>query len=165
MIKLGLAAIAGLAAARAAQSGRRSTRFNVGETLILDSPHTRGIPGLEKTPVNYRGKRGFDQAVVVSNGMQMTVPLAWLSRAAQTGGQRARSAASDRRSHQRELRNTVTRWMYRNAGSFADPRTGEVNMTRLAEEAADVAGEDHWLDDPDHWIWEVAADVAGPTLR
>ena len=36
---------------------------------------------------------------------------------------------------------------------------GEVNCTRLAENAAWHFDCDHWLDDPDHWVWELAADI------
>tara|TARA_R110000824_G_scaffold76756_1_gene194428 strand:+ start:1581 stop:1790 length:210 start_codon:yes stop_codon:yes gene_type:complete len=58
-----------------------SRPFAQGDTLILDSPHTRGIPGLEFQEVNYRGPlRGTDKAVVVMGGMQMSVPVVWLSR-------------------------------------------------------------------------------------
>ena len=62
--------------------GRRSEdRFRVGEILILDSPHTRGIPELENQEVNFRGYLGATDAVVVApEGGQMSVPKAWLSR-------------------------------------------------------------------------------------
>lgn len=54
--------------------------FCPGDTLVLDSPHTRGIPGLELQEVSYRGPlRGTDRAVVVLDGMQVSVPLEWLS--------------------------------------------------------------------------------------
>jgi len=36
---------------------------------------------------------------------------------------------------------------------------GEVNCTRLAENAAWHFDCDHWLDDPGHWVWDVAVDV------
>jgi len=49
-------------------------RFDVDEIVTLLSPHA-GVP----ESVQYRGRLG-DQAVVVLNGWQMTVPLAWLSR-------------------------------------------------------------------------------------
>lgn len=56
----------------------------------------------------------------------------------------------------------VLRWMQANADDYRDRITGEVNLTALAEAAAN-----HWcqdyeggpLDDPDHWVWELAAKV------
>lgn len=41
-----------------------------------------------------------------------------------------------------------------------DPRTGEPDCTGLAEDCALEFDHDEWLDDPDHWIWEVAVEVA-----
>ena len=46
---------------------------------------------------------------------------------------------------------------------YVDPKTGEVNMTELAEAAAsefdkkDLGG---WLDDETHWVWDLAQNVA-----
>ena len=37
---------------------------------------------------------------------------------------------------------------------------GEVNCTKLAEEAALVFDRLDWLDDETHWVWELAVDVA-----
>jgi hypothetical protein len=37
---------------------------------------------------------------------------------------------------------------------------GEINLTRLAEIAADQFGHNEWLDDPLHPIWDIAYDVA-----
>jgi len=37
---------------------------------------------------------------------------------------------------------------------------GEVNLTRLAENAAWEFGFDQWLDDPDHWVWDIALEEA-----
>lgn len=31
-----------------------------------------------------------------------------------------------------------------------------LNMTELAEDTAIVFNHDEWLDDPDHWIWDLA---------
>lgn len=36
---------------------------------------------------------------------------------------------------------------------------GSVNYTRLAENAAWHFNRDQWLDDMDHWIWDLAVDV------
>jgi hypothetical protein len=44
-----------------------------------------------------------------------------------------------------------------------DSRTGEINCTTLTEEAAhefNADDEGGCLDDSDHWIWELALDVA-----
>lgn len=48
--------------------------FNVGGILTLFNPDV-GIP----VKVQYRGKIG-DQACVILNGLQMTVPVIWLSK-------------------------------------------------------------------------------------
>ncbi len=48
------------------------------------------------------------------------------------------------------------------SGGFIDA-CGEVEVTQLAEacaEAFDVADEGGPLDDPDHWIWDAAANAA-----
>lgn len=60
-------------------------------------------------------------------------------------------------------REAAEKWMLENHVAHRDPRTLEVNLTSLAEECAeafDVADEGGLLDDPDHWIWEVAVEVA-----
>lgn len=41
-----------------------------------------------------------------------------------------------------------------------DPISGEVNMTRLAENTAWEMGHDEWLDDESHWIWDLAEEAA-----
>jgi len=57
----------------------------------------------------------------------------------------------------------VKAWMKKNVSRYVDPKTGEVNMTTLAEDAAgefdkkDLGG---WLDDETHWIWDAAQEVA-----
>jgi len=33
---------------------------------------------------------------------------------------------------------------------------GEWNYTKLSEETAHHLDRDEWLDDPDHWIWELS---------
>jgi len=59
--------------------GADEPRFNVGDTVIVDSPHTRGIPGAERARANFRGFHGDDKAVVVfDNGIQSVVDAAWL---------------------------------------------------------------------------------------
>lgn len=48
-----------------------------------------------------------------------------------------------------------------NLDAYRDRFTGEVDFTRLAESAANAWDQDHEggpLDDPDHWVWEVAAE-------
>jgi len=47
---------------------------DVGEIVIMHSPHAG-----EDSDVQYRGKIG-DEATVILNGYQMSVPLAWLRR-------------------------------------------------------------------------------------
>lgn len=57
----------------------------------------------------------------------------------------------------------VKAWMRKHVADYADPKTGEVNMTSLAEDAAgefdkkDLGG---WLDDETHWVWDAAQEVA-----
>lgn len=52
------------------------------------------------------------------------------------------------------LRRSIRRWMASHVGEVD-------SATELAERAAHEAegGEDGWLDDPDHWIWEIAGEV------
>lgn len=58
----------------------------------------------------------------------------------------------------------VLKWMRDNASDYADVHhTGEVDMTMLAEAAAehfDQKDEGGPLDDESHWIWELALQVA-----
>jgi len=35
---------------------------------------------------------------------------------------------------------------------------GDVNMTTLAEDCANTIGEDSWLDDETHIVWEIATE-------
>jgi len=59
--------------------GADEPRFSVGDTVIVDSPHTRGIPGAERARANFRGFHGEDKAVVVfDGGIQSVVDAAWL---------------------------------------------------------------------------------------
>jgi len=59
--------------------GADDPRFSVGDTVIVDSPHTRGIPGAERARANFRGFYGDDKAAVVfDNGIQSVVDAAWL---------------------------------------------------------------------------------------
>jgi hypothetical protein len=37
---------------------------------------------------------------------------------------------------------------------------GEANMTEIAEAAAHELDHDEWLDDPDHEVWEIVAEIA-----
>ncbi len=56
----------------------------------------------------------------------------------------------------------VLRWMRAELDQYRDRVTGEVNLTDLAEAAANHWGMDHEdgpLDDPDHWVWEAAVEV------
>ncbi len=39
-------------------------------------------------------------------------------------------------------------------------RCGNANLTQLAEETAYDLNKHEWLDDPDHQLWEIVADVA-----
>ena len=57
-------------------TGKKSKSFSVGEMLISESPHDPGYP----IEVMYRGKIGDFVAMVIHEGMQMTIPVAWLKR-------------------------------------------------------------------------------------
>lgn len=53
-------------------------------------------------------------------------------------------------------------------GALVDRKTGEANLTALAEAAADAFDCDHWLDDPEHFVWDAAlaaADAEGCGVR
>lgn len=52
------------------------------------------------------------------------------------------------------MKSRVRKWMRNEAQILGD----DLNMTKLAENAAHAFEKDEWLDDPDHWIWEMAAD-------
>lgn len=55
----------------------------------------------------------------------------------------------------------VRSFMILDRENHIDNQTGEVNLTSLAESAAIHFNQDHLggpLDDPDHWIWEIAAE-------
>ena len=54
----------------------------------------------------------------------------------------------------------VKQYMEIYAAHAADSITGEVNRTALAEWAAWDYDRDEWLDDSQHWIWRLAAEVA-----
>lgn len=57
------------------------------------------------------------------------------------------------------LKVVVRRWMSAHAEDYRDGATGELNPTGLAEGAAAelcLNDEGGPLDDPDHWIWELA---------
>lgn len=56
----------------------------------------------------------------------------------------------------------VRKWMDNNAASYTD-QINVVNMTELVVAAAQHFGQDDVggpIDEEDHWIWDVAADVA-----
>ena len=52
----------------------------------------------------------------------------------------------------------VLRWMKSVAEDYVDG-CGEIDCTSLAENAADEFHADFWLDDPNHWVWDLAVDV------
>jgi hypothetical protein len=54
----------------------------------------------------------------------------------------------------------VKRWMRSHVAEYVDPLTGEVNTTKLAEEAAYEANQSEWLDDSTHPIWDWAIEEA-----
>lgn len=53
-------------------------------------------------------------------------------------------------------------WMQANKSEYADPKTGEIQLTPLVEACADAFGVNDVggpLDDSDHWIWDLAVSV------
>ena len=54
----------------------------------------------------------------------------------------------------------VKRWMRSHVVEYVDARTGEVNITQLAEDAAYEASRAEWLDDDTHPIWDWAIEAA-----
>ena len=38
----------------------------------------------------------------------------------------------------------------------------DASATVLTESAAITLGHDEWLDDPDHWIWDLALEIGEP---
>jgi hypothetical protein len=57
-------------------------------------------------------------------------------------------------------KNKVKRYMQKEVKNLVDRRTGEVNTTQLAENAAHEFDHDEWLDEETHWVWDLAVDVA-----
>ena len=55
--------------------------------------------------------------------------------------------------YQEGLKKKVKKWMIDNSEDFIEDPTG------LAETAAHEVYCDHWLDDPDHWIWDLSLEV------
>lgn len=62
---------------------------------------------------------------------------------------------------ERQIRNV----MRSNAMHTKDHITGEYNPTKMAEDAALEFDSSHLLDDPYHWIWDVACEVAKEMLE
>lgn len=42
---------------------------------------------------------------------------------------------------------------------------GELNSTSLAEDTAFAVGHPEWLDDPDHWVWDLAVEAEDWKIR
>lgn len=64
---------------------------------------------------------------------------------------------------ERFAQRVARKWMNENVRDSMDPETGEVNCTHLAESCCDhfdANNEGGPLDDPDHWIWDLAFDIA-----
>lgn len=55
---------------------------------------------------------------------------------------------------EKDQKKAVKQWMQLHANEYK-------NSTELAEDAAHyaVGDNDEWLDDPDHWVWELAIDA------
>ncbi len=114
--------------------GRRADKkFAPGEILLLDSPHTRGL--FPPTKVNFRGYYGAEDAVVVQDGRQMTIKVAWLSR---IKGQRAKGGKrgkAQRRYHVRYWNETDKDWL-REGGLLPETWEPEVLLRTDKEDAA-----------------------------
>lgn len=73
-------------------------------------------------------------------------------------------AVPEARSSSLFTRSSARRWMQAHADEHTDPRTGELNLTAIAEACAAAFGVDGIggpLDDETHWIWEVPVTLAG----
>jgi hypothetical protein len=54
----------------------------------------------------------------------------------------------------------VKSWMLKHVSEYEDPRTGEINVTALAEGAAYAEERPEWLGDETHPVWDWALEVA-----
>ena len=54
----------------------------------------------------------------------------------------------------------IEAYMQGHVADCADPKTGEVNCTFLAEDTAHHFEHDEWLDDAYHHVWAAAVDIA-----
>lgn len=61
-------------------------------------------------------------------------------------------------------KNNVRKFMFKELRDYSNSELwdelGDVNCTRLAEEAALVFDHLEWLDDETHWVWDLAVDIA-----
>lgn len=60
--------------------------------------------------------------------------------------------------HNQEVIDTAKKLLLLNQDEYME--CGEINLTKLAEDTAFEMNQDQWLDDPEHWIWDIAFDVA-----
>lgn len=51
-------------------------------------------------------------------------------------------------------------WMRAHRREHVDPLTGELGCTELVEACADALGHLEWLDDPGHFAWDLAVELA-----
>jgi hypothetical protein len=58
------------------------------------------------------------------------------------------------------IRNKAWQLLSLDHDSFLAPTSGEIILTNLAEATAQSLGHDEWLDDSDHAVWFVVAEVA-----
>ncbi len=60
-------------------------------------------------------------------------------------------------SSEKVLKCKVEKWMIQNINSYKI--IDGHNATALAEDASNHFDHSEWCDDPDHWIWDLAASV------
>jgi len=58
------------------------------------------------------------------------------------------------------MKKLVKKWMIDNHQDYVDLATNSINLTELAEGAAYMFKHDEWLDDPDHWIWDLPIEIS-----
>lgn len=115
----------------------------------------------ERPPVVKRHDRDFYHGYKASAEGATSEPAAYIAYRAKHRG-RSGMAANARRHTAEPI---AKRWMRDTLqndthGEFVDPRTGEVNLTRLAEECAFVLNHPDWLDDETHPVWDWAIEAA-----
>lgn len=103
-----------------------------------------------------KAKRNFDASISI-RGKQAPAGLA--DKALAAVATRYKQLEGARQASGPANQMTVRRWMNTNWRQHVDRNTGEGGATELAEAAAYEFEHPDWLDDSDHWVWDLAAEV------